>query len=227
MPSLQLPLPFTLDESQLREYLFGRTGKALQLTLTDNAVSMVSVRQKRDGVAVRLHRMFLGADRAVLDEVADFIERGKGRHPNLSRFVNERRHLLPAPSQRQAALEPRGRFHNLQELFDSLNREYFDSRLATSITWGRRCRRYAVRKRTLGSYQEQSDTIRISPVLDSRRYPHFFLEFVVYHEMLHADMGISVKNGRRLIHTPAFKRREKEFRQYERAVRWEKKHFYT
>jgi hypothetical protein len=41
--------------------------------------------------------------------------------------------------------------------------------------------------------------------------------------MLHADMGVKIRNGRRLVHTGEFRARERLFREYERAVSWEKK----
>ena len=51
------------------------------------------------------------------------------------------------------------------------------------------------------------------------------MEFLVYHEMLHADIGIKNKNNRRIVHSGEFKKREKEFKQYEKAVGWERKRY--
>jgi hypothetical protein len=65
--------------------------------------------------------------------------------------------------------------------------------------------------------------IRINPILDSRSVPRYFLEFIVYHEMLHADIGIKKGVVRRIIHSSEFKKREKLFKHYEKAINWEKK----
>jgi hypothetical protein len=47
--------------------------------------------------------------------------------------------------------------------------------------------------------------------------------YIVYHEMLHADLGIEHNGGRHSYHSREFKRREKLFKHYERSLAWEKK----
>jgi predicted metal-dependent hydrolase len=61
-------------------------------------------------------------------------------------------------------------------------------------------------------------------MLDRRNIPGFFIRYIVYHEMLHGMMKEERKNGRRLLHSPAFRRRERMFGEYEKAVAWEKKY---
>ena len=77
----QRALPFVLqnDETYLKNYFQKRFNKPVILILTDNATSMISVREKHDAISVRLHRIFLKADERVLDEVAEFIK-GKRWH---------------------------------------------------------------------------------------------------------------------------------------------------
>jgi predicted metal-dependent hydrolase len=65
--------------------------------------------------------------------------------------------------------------------------------------------------------------IRINPVLDIERVPPYFVEFIVYHEMLHAFLGVKNKNGRRSVHSKEFRELEKRFSDYEKAMAWEKK----
>lgn len=79
-----------------------------------------------------------------------------------------------------------------------------------------------MRNRTLGSYLDSVNTIRINPVLDKKSVPRYYIEFIVYHEMLHADMGVTEKNGRRVVHSKEFRAREKSFRDYRKAMAWEK-----
>jgi hypothetical protein len=48
------------------------------------------------------------------------------------------------------------------------------------------------------------------------------MEYVLYHEMLHAVVPDEFDpNGRRLVHTERFKARERLFPAYRRARRWE------
>ena len=68
----------------------------------------------------------------------------------------------------------------------------------------------------------QDRIIRIHPRLDAPFVPTWFLEYVIYHEMLHARVPDEfTAEGRRLVHTEEFNRREREFLHYRRARRWE------
>jgi hypothetical protein len=64
--------------------------------------------------------------------------------------------------------------------------------------------------------------IRIHPLLDQPFVPRWFLEYVLYHEMLHSVVPEETDAaGRRRVHTEEFYRREKAFPRYRRARRWE------
>ena len=219
----QLSLPLACDENFLRTHMEKRTGCPVSLTITDNTSSMVSVGRKDKAIVVRLHRMFLLAGPDVLEELARFIRKRRGETPLLRKFVKDNSAAIRKRSPRRTALRTRGRHHDLRKIYDSINAEYFDGRMTSLITWGARCGGYAVRKRTLGSYARHTHTVRINPVLDKKTVPRYFIEFVVYHEMLHADIGISEKDGRRSIHSREFRRREKCFLHYEKAMSWERR----
>lgn len=218
----QLHLPFPHDEKSLRRYFERETGKAVSLTLTDNAVSMVSVRSRERQICVRLHRAFLGADEGVLGEVGSFLRGRRTKTPHLRRFMKENISCLPEKRKRKSVIRTTGRYHDLHEIYDAVNAEYFGDGISCPITWGNGSPRRSARKRTLGSYSSHTGTIRISPVLDRRGVPRFFVEFVVYHEMLHAAMGVTEENGRRSVHSGEFRQREKLFRLYDQALSWEK-----
>ena len=220
-------LPFVLqnDETYLKHYFQKRFDKPVILILTDNATSMISVRKKHDAVSLRLNRIFLRADESVLDEVAAFIKEKGGTRPAIKAFIRNNQSCLKDSPPRTVTINPQGRFYNLTDIFNALNRDYFHDRVAASITWGKRGPRYAVRKRTLGSYQKMTNTIRINPILDRRKVPRYVIEFVVYHEMLHAVIDSVVENGRRSIHSKEFNSREHEYRNYDKAIEWEKRVF--
>ena len=57
---------------------------------------------------------------------------------------------------------------------------------------------------------------------DQEWVPLWFLQYVLYHEMLHAFVPEeALPGGRRRVHTDEFYRRERKFRGYHRARRWE------
>jgi hypothetical protein len=74
----------------------------------------------------------------------------------------------------------------------------------------------------MGSYSADTKVIRIHPALDQKRVPRFFVEWIVFHEMLHqVHRARRLADGRRCVHTPEFLEQERTFHDYERAIRWE------
>jgi hypothetical protein len=221
--SAQLSFSFENDsESLVRRFEKG-AGAAIMLVLTDNTTSMLSVKKKGALFYVRLHRIFLGADEDTLNEIAFFIKHGRGKMTRFRAFMKEMNDVIDRKPPGALQVRTLGKYHDLHSIFMRINQDYFEGKLSSVITWGNRSRR-AVRKRTLGSYRRQTDTIRINPVLDRKTVPHYYIEFVVYHEMLHAAIGSEEKAKRCTpgrVHTRAFKERERLFKEYEKAIRWE------
>jgi predicted metal-dependent hydrolase len=222
----QLLLPFHQSDEYVRRYLRKATGKKISLVITDNSTSMLSVREKGGCVDIRLQRMFLSADKAVLDEIAGYVRNHRIKTPLVRKFIDDNTHELRSSQSRRVNLKAKGKYHNLSDIYNSVNSEYFENRVCTAITWGMKQSRRIVARRTLGSYSPDDKLIRINPVLDSGSVPKYFVKFIVYHEMLHADMGIGKSGKSRRIHTAEFKRRERLFRHFKRALAWEKKRWY-
>jgi hypothetical protein len=167
--------------------------------------------------------MFLSADHEVIVEIVSYLNKRRGAMPHFRSFIRANREDLKRKPAKKVNLRTEGRHHDLSELYDEINRAYFGSTVTAAITWGTRSPRSAVRKRTVGSYSERSNTIRINPVLDRKDVPACYVAFVVYHEMLHADMGTALRGKRRSVHPREFRRREKLFQEYEKAMAWEKR----
>ncbi len=219
----QLSLSLHLDKEDLRSFLEKTSQKTVSLVITDNSSSILSMKDGKKSVSLRLHRIFLSADTHVLNEIAGFIRNSKVKTPFTRSFINRNSSSLKKRAPRRINIEPQGRHFNLLDIFRSINKEYFEGRITASITWSAKRPRLAARRRTLGSYSSYSHTIRINPMLDIQRTPEYFIEFIIYHEMLHADIGIETGSARRLAHSKEFKRREKLFKDYNRTLRWEKK----
>lgn len=218
----QLALNFRDNETYLKKIFEKTTGRGIALTITDNSTSMLSVKSKGETLYVRLNRIFLEAGTEVVSEVAEFIKKKRGKTPLISGFIRERREHLKNKTPRRLNLKATGKYYDLLNIFESINRAYFEGSVSSTIAWGKESPRYAVRKRTLGSYSSHTNAIRINPVLDNPRVPRFYIEFIVYHEMLHAFIGVKSKNGRRSIHSKEFREGEKIFKDYEKAIAWEK-----
>ncbi|MGE5893693.1 MAG: SprT-like domain-containing protein [bacterium] len=219
----QLHLSFPCDPDSIRSYFEAKLKKPVLLIVTENSSVMMSSQAKGRSVSLRLHRIFLSAPMQVIDEIAEYLRGKKTRTPTLRTYIRNHSYSLKKKPPKRMKTSTRGKYFDLIEFFDAINREYFEGRINSLITWGTRSPRYAVRKRTLGSYSSHSNTIRINPILDSRNVPRYFLEYIVYHEMLHADIGIENNGSRRIVHSREFRHREKLFKHYARAIAWEKK----
>lgn len=109
-----------------------------------------------------------------------------------------------------------GSVYDLDRMFSKLNRRYFDSSLEKSaLTWSQRKTRSI-----LGHHDRVYETITISKSLDSTQVPEWFVEYILYHEMLHIKHAARMINGRRYYHTAAFRLDEHRFARYEDAQRW-------
>lgn len=107
----------------------------------------------------------------------------------------------------------RGRTYDLNQVFDRVNAAYFEGKLPRPrLTWNR-----TLTYRKLGHYQPATDTVLISISLDQPEIPDYVIDYVMYHELLHKRLGAQVINGRRYVHTPAFRQEERKFARYEEA----------
>lgn len=117
---------------------------------------------------------------------------------------------------RKVVTTSKGRAYDLDEIFESINRDYFRHAIEKPVlTWSAR-KTY----RILGHHDATHDHITISTSLDSPDVPRYVVEYVVFHEMLHIAHPTKHVNGRRYNHTPAFKRDEQKFAYYQEAERW-------
>jgi hypothetical protein len=217
----------TRFERRIAPYLLpGR----IALAVTDNRYTMVSVKREKGPLyRVRLHHMFLGAESRVVRALARYIMINDAAASNeLGRFIDQNQLKIRRLRRRKpvaVTLETRGEVHDLQEIFDSLNRRYFNETIDARITWGqrngKRRRRNSIK---MGSYSVEDRLIRIHPSLDRRFVPGFFVAWIVYHEMLHQVHDIPLIGGRRIFHTEAFLAHEAQFDDFDRARTWEREH---
>jgi SprT-like family len=214
-------------------------GQLASLSLTDNRRTILTVRAERRGepapLRLRLHRSFVDAPDEALQAVATFARSPRGTSRSREALATIREHfsrhcaLAPAARRRRPVLRPAGEVYDLRELRDEINRQYFGGKLKVEITWGKaatgsaaKCRRRRAYRSTLqlGSYSYEDNLVRMHRVLDQPRVPRYVVEAVVYHELLHAAIPPEMRHGRRYVHTEEFRRRERLFRQLDRAEAW-------
>jgi predicted metal-dependent hydrolase len=226
--NLQVPrVERPIEELQLELGVLSHmpSGKMLGLKLTENRHTIISVQRGRDFYRVRVHRMFAGIEPRLVRALARYVVHNDARaSAQLSEFIERNQHLIrkQPPQTRQMVLRTRGQVHDLAAIFDRLNRRYFEGKHEARITWGPMRKRTNQRSIKVGSYALEDRLIRVHPALDQEMVPAYFLEWIVFHEMLHGKHAIRDVGGRRCFHPPEFSREERLFPGYGRARLWEK-----
>jgi len=199
------------------------------LSITDNRHAMISHSEERGVVRARVHHMFLDAPARVQDALVRYVRQGdRDASELIGRYIESNTPRLARGARHHRKLVTQGKHHDLLALFQRLNEQYFDGALHVLVTWGARTARPRTPRATikLGSYAFQDRLVRIHPALDRRWVPRYFLEYVMFHELLHHAMPATRGPGRRLLHPPEFRERERDFRHHERALAWEKAHLH-
>ncbi len=214
---------------RLADDLSALIAEHVRLTVHDNRSTMVSFRRSAGEIHYRVHHMFLDAPDDVVRALAAFAGPSRGGAAvrreaggRIDAFV--RQHCVRIAVPRAERLQPRGRAHDLQAIFDRLNRERFEGRIDARIGWG--SVRSGRRRRTVktGVYVQDTRVIRVHPTLDRPEVPEFYVAAVVHHEMLHQAVPALYVNGRRIVHSAEFRRHERAYPDHERVRAWEEQH---
>jgi len=207
-----------LTAPQLAHYLNDRAGRAVQLCLTRNRVSMASIVFPQCGpVRVRLHEEYLRAPAPVIAALRAYVRTRRRDAWRTVAAYGETLHARRAPSPRDT-LRTRGLVHDLAAVGKQVNKRFFNGRARYRIGWSRKGRTKRKRRRMLnfGSYRDSDRTILVNPVLDDPRVPGEFMAYIVFHEMLHSVVPSVLQGNRRIRHTAAFRTLERAFPDFER-----------
>ncbi|MFH1529243.1 MAG: hypothetical protein ABIK09_00770 [Pseudomonadota bacterium] len=165
---------------------------------------------------LRLHQSFMAAESGFLEAfAAAWAIRDMATLHRLSRDFSLSGGFAEVSVQlRVLAPEPdtsgQGKVHDLGASFLRVCADRFQGGIERpSLRWGSISAR-----RTFGSYRFSEDRLTISPRLDAPDVPAWVLDFVVFHELLHKEHGLTARGTRRYAHTAAFRRAERAHPQY-------------
>ena len=106
-----------------------------------------------------------------------------------------------------------GHTFDLDEVFEAVNTRFFYGLLGRpTLTWSAHSAR-----RMLGHYDAAHNTIVVSRIFDRPGTPRYAIEYLLYHEMLHLKHPVTVRAGRRCVHSRAFQAEENLFPELEQA----------
>lgn len=214
-----------VDEAAVRELhglLEAKLG-TVDLVITNNRKRMVTAKRRGNRHELRVHHMFIDAPSATHAALAGLASGNTEDREVLQKFISDHRDAIDHTS--NSTVRTRGAHHDLG---DSLARALALLPTASAvedirITWGR----YGRGRRSIrfGSYDFEARLIRIHPALDEAWVTQLFVDFVVYHELLHVVVPPVVdEEGRRDVHPPEFRELEVRFPDYDRAIAWQRDH---
>jgi hypothetical protein len=209
--------------AELYHELQSKSRKKLDLKINDNRSTMLSVAWEADRTKVSLHRMFLEAPRNIMEELATYIN-GKQKviAPSIKAYIEETLNKIDC----SYLLDPKklttqGNIYNLKEIYDDINKKYFNNSLKLHITWFGKYGRKNRSRVTFGLFHHHLKLIKIHRLLDCPTVPKYVIHYVVFHEMLHYLYPAVVdKKGVHHIHSKEFKREEAKYQQYALAHKW-------
>ncbi len=220
-----LPEPTLEQKRHFQRILDREAQRPWRVIWTNNRSTMISYRRDRQPPVLRLHRLFAVAPESVWVGIVHTIEgRRRGWPAAVDRLIAAHIDRIRAAAERRhAPLRPQGAVYDLTALLAKLNKAYFQKRIHARVGWMSAPSRRQVSVK-LGSYAEESDTIRLHPVLDQRQVPAYVVESVLFHEMVHALLKTRMVNGRRIAHGRDFKALEASYPKLEQAERWLEQH---
>lgn len=112
--------------------------------------------------------------------------------------------------------------YDLREVFDSVNSTYFKNSVEAFLRWGSPCSLTSYQTVRTAKNGKPVNLITIAGVYNHPDVPRFALDAIMYHEMLHIVIPPYYKNGRRVIHSPEFKRMERQHAFFAQWCEWEK-----
>jgi hypothetical protein len=189
-----------------------------------NANSLI--RWEGERLAVRITDVLQGAPAPVLEALAyilisKLLRRAvpKAYADRYRRYLNRKEmrrslHLVRQSRGRKFVSGGKGAHHDLDQLFEELNFRYFNGLMARPLLgWSRN-----VSRTMLGHFDPSHNAIIISRIFDRDKAPKLALEYVLFHEMLHLRFPVEHRGARRCVHTPEFKRAEREFEGWKEAT---------
>jgi hypothetical protein len=192
--------------------------KPVRIELT-NMQALYRFRSATETIQMQMSEGFIAAEDEVFKALAHVVRKGKSPETTeiIARFScsEEFSEILLAMDLLvgDIADAAQGHAYNLEDIFSAVNRSHFNGQMAKpQLAWSK-----TFTQRKYGHYEPSRDRVVLSRTLDDLNIPRYVAEFVMYHELLHKQHGEVWMNGRQRVHTPAFRRDERRFKQYDLA----------
>lgn len=201
----------------------------VNLVFHQNSSTMISLTRKGRSGTLRMHNLFCDAPPSVLEAiVCTFFTRvgrrkSKELRSRILDFLEENREAALSSVSLPRIRPPRGRVYNLVDVRRRVVNRYLPEcrPMPVRVGWS-----YRATPALMGKWVEtpadSPNLIVVNRLLDDKRVPLYYLEYILFHETLHDLYPIRRENGRWVHHPVEFRRRERLFPYYREAQRWER-----
>ena len=203
------------------------SGVSSRVVITHNRVRMLSAQRVNGEVHVRVAARLAALGDEAVAAVAGWVTGERGAPRRVRTLLARAGRAEPAQGPpRRVVIQTAGEVHDLERIAEAERASRWPGTAPNvPVTWGARsAARRSQRSVRLGSYDFKREVVRIHRLLDTAVVPAWFIGFVVFHELLHAELGAELRGRRRQVHTPTFRRREAEHPRYADALAWEAEH---
>jgi predicted metal-dependent hydrolase len=130
---------------------------------------------------------------------------------------------IQAEKKRKAmVLSSRGKVYDLKKILKELGEKYGLPTRGFKITWTNSRLRRGQQSVRLGSFIRDDRLIRVHPALDDPKIPKYFVEYIIYHELVHSQVKPEYHRHRINFHPADYYELEKKFEHYEKAREFER-----
>jgi hypothetical protein len=199
----------------------------LRIQFHQNTWTMASLGRRGRCSTLRLHRLFARAPVSVLDAVVRsfFVPQDAGARRELRssilEFIESNSQLALSTLSARRLRPARGAAYDLKAIEDGVRRKFLPSCPPVRIGWSQRITASLMGK-WIATPASLPNVVVINRLLDDAGVPLYYLEYVVFHELLHEVIPIRRKEGRWVHHPAEFRRMEKQFPSFKQAVLWER-----
>jgi len=208
----------------IKKELENKLNQSVLIKFYDFKSTFLRIEKKPNIFILKLHKLFLESNDDIKNAIVDYCLKKDKSSRNIIKlfaydFFSKKDYSNKLD---KSKLITKGVFFDLKQIFDNLNMIYFENKLDLSITWFEKPKYFRFCHFTFGTYNRNTKLIKINKLLDQSNFPFYFINYVVYHEMLHSVCEEKNINGKRSIHTKDFKEKEKKFAYYKEAKNFEK-----
>ncbi len=213
------------SKESVLSYIQACLPKVRELHLIETSSIFLESRRFAGKITLFLHSAFLHASDEVLQALSAYLKKKEQKTLSCLRlFMDHPFFRKPVVLQ---SSQIKGVCYDLASIYREIEQDHIGFSIGATISWRKFPVRKQIRSITYGRFFRRDQHIEINRLLDHPSVPKYFVSYITYHEALHALFPPQLsRDGRILVHTKDFKKKERLFPRYTEAKAFEK-HFFS